>query len=478
MIVSRPAFTGPELCAYEAHEVVAMLKRGEISPRDCIDAALARIETVEPAINAIPTICADRAYAAAEALDSTEADAAGWLAGLPLGIKDLNDVAGVRTTYGNRALADYVPDTSDMLVSRIESRGGIVIGKTNTPEFGAGANTFNDVFGVTRNPWDPVLNAGGSSGGAAASLATGETWLSHGSDHGGSLRTPAGYCGIVGMRPSPGRAAGASNAGFMIEGIDGPMARSVRDCALFLDAMSGFNPESPISFPGDEHGSFQDAVIRATPKIKIAFSADLGGMAQVDAEVLSHLQGVMQAMESAGADVRETCPELPNLERTYHTLRGIGYATSAQRMPEAVSRAVKQTIVQNVALGRALTIDDIADANLDRTIIYNNMVRPHHIVIDNGTIQIGVCNIIDGQSAPKRHILHNRLFYCARHRFWHALCRCRITNAAKCMVGTLQIGQFGAGFPNIGTGRFHRLHDTLQMAQYLGINLCHAPQIG
>ena len=375
MIVSRPAFTGPELCAYEAHEVVAMLKRGEISPRDCIDAALARIETVEPAINAIPTICADRAYAAAEALDSTEADAAGWLAGLPLGIKDLNDVAGVRTTYGNRALTDYVPDTSDMLVSRIESRGGIVIGKTNTPEFGAGANTFNDVFGVTRNPWDPVLNAGGSSGGAAASLATGETWLSHGSDHGGSLRTPAGYCGIVGMRPSPGRAAGASNASFMIEGIDGPMARSVRDCALFLDAMSGFNPESPISFPGDEHGSFQDAVIRATPKIKIAFSADLGGMAQVDAEVLSHLQGVMQAMESAGADVRETCPELPNLERTYHTLRGIGYATSAQRMPEAVSRAVKQTIVQNVALGRALTIDDIADANLDRTIIYNNMVR-------------------------------------------------------------------------------------------------------
>ena len=152
MIVSRPAFTGPELCAYEAHEVVAMLKRGEISPRDCIDAALARIETVEPAINAIPTICTDRAYAAAEALDSTEADAAGWLAGLPLGIKDLNDVAGVRTTYGNRALADYVPDTSDMLVSRIESRGGIVIGKTNTPEFGAGANTFNDVFGVTRNP--------------------------------------------------------------------------------------------------------------------------------------------------------------------------------------------------------------------------------------------------------------------------------------------------------------------------------------
>ena len=172
MTDSRPAFTGPELCAREAHEIVTMLKRGDISPHDCIDAALARIEAVEPSINAMPTICAERAYAAAKALkataaDRTEQDAAGWLAGLPLGIKDLNDVAGVRTTYGNRALAANVPAANDPIVSRIESRGGIVIGKTNTPEFGAGANTFNDVFGVTRNPWDPVLNAGGSSGGAA-----------------------------------------------------------------------------------------------------------------------------------------------------------------------------------------------------------------------------------------------------------------------------------------------------------------------
>ncbi len=153
------------------------------------------------------------------------------------------------------------------------------------------------------------------------------------------------------------------------------MARSVRDCALFLDAMSGFNPESPISYPACETGSFQDAVLRATPDIRIAFSPDLGGMAQVDAEVLTHLGGVMQAMEAAGAYVEETCPDLPNLERTYHTLRGIGYATSARRMPEAVSKVVKKTIVENVAFGRSLTIDDVADAHLDRTVIYNNMVR-------------------------------------------------------------------------------------------------------
>lgn len=379
MTETRPAFTGPELCALEAHEVVAMLKRGDITPRDCIDAALARIARVEPAINAIPTLCEDRARAAADALESSagngNSNAAGWLAGLPLGIKDLSDVAGVRTTYGTKGYADHIPRTSDTLVTRIESRGGIVIGKTNTPEFGAGANTFNDVLGITRNPWDTTLNPGGSSGGAAASLATGETWLSHGSDHGGSLRTPAGFCGIVGLRPSPGRVAADSNAAFMIEGNEGPMARSARDCALFLDTMAGFDPASPISYPADRDGSFEDAVIRATPDIRIAFSADLNGMAQVDSDVLSHLHSVMHKMQAAGASVEETCPQLPHLERTYHTLRGIGFAIMARRMPADISRHLKATIHQNIARGRALDIDNIADAHLDRTIIYNNMLR-------------------------------------------------------------------------------------------------------
>ena len=260
-----PAFTGPELCRLQAHELVALLKKGEVSPRDCLDAAFARIEAVEPAINAMPTTCPERAYAAADALEG-DSSQPGWLAGLPLGIKDLNPVAGVRTTFGTKGFADFVPEKSDPLVARIEERGGIVAGKTNTPEMGAGANTFNAVFGATLNPWDTVLNPGGSSGGAAAGLATGEVWLSHGSDHGGSLRTPAAYCGIVGMRPSPGRAASASPAGFMTEGTQGPMARSVRDCALFLDCMAGHTPSIPISFPGPEGGSFQDAVIAATPR--------------------------------------------------------------------------------------------------------------------------------------------------------------------------------------------------------------------
>lgn len=204
-----PAFSGPELCRLDAVTVVGLLRRREISPREALDAAYARIAEVEPAINATPTLCRGRAFeaAAAAAEGAAEADHPGWLAGLPLGIKDLTPVAGVRTTFGSQGFADFVPQESDPLVELLEGRGGIVAGKTNTPEFGAGGNTFNAVFGPTRNPWDTSLNAGGSSGGAAASLAAGELWLSHGSDHGGSLRTPAAYCGIVGLRPSPACAA-------------------------------------------------------------------------------------------------------------------------------------------------------------------------------------------------------------------------------------------------------------------------------
>ena len=180
---STPAFTGPEICRLEAHEVVGLLKKGEVSPKELLAAAFARIEAVEPAINAMPTTCRARAEAFAETLDDSHRDHPGWLAGLPLGIKDLDRVKGVRTTYGTKGLADYVPDFSEHFVDRLEERGGIVVGKTNTAEMGSGANTFNDVFGATRNPWDTRMNSAGSSGGAAASLAAGETWLSQGQGH-------------------------------------------------------------------------------------------------------------------------------------------------------------------------------------------------------------------------------------------------------------------------------------------------------
>lgn len=366
-------FTGPELCRLQAYELVALLKSGEIKPQECLDAAYQRIAEVEPAINAMPTICPDRAYAAADKLAGDRTHA-GWLGGVPLGIKDLTPVAEVRTTFGTAGFANFVPEASDPLVTRIESRGGIVVGKTNTPEMGAGGNTFNEVFGATKNPWDTTLNAGGSSGGAAAGLATGAVWLSHGSDHGGSLRTPASFCGVVGLRPSPGRAASAGPAGFTTEGAQGPMARSVRDCAMFLDCMAGHNPAIPMSFPGPESGSFQEAVIAATPDIRIGFSADFNGMAQVDTDVLGHLTKVLKLVEGAGATVEEACPDLANLERTYYRLRGMDMAITASRMPDNISKYFKQTLAENIAFGRAMRIDDIAEAQLDRTVIFNNVV--------------------------------------------------------------------------------------------------------
>src|SRR5512141_2183509 len=200
-----------DLIRLSATEAVARLRNGEISPLELIDAAEQRIAQIEPAVNALPTLCFERARAHARELMAgrrREAEGeAGWLGGLPLAIKDLVDVAGVRTTYGSPIYRDHVPQHSHPLVERIERKGGIVIATSNTPEFGAGGNTFNEVFGRTLNPWNTALTCGGSTGGGAVALATGEVWLAQGSDHGGSLRGPATYCSVVGLRPSPGRVA-------------------------------------------------------------------------------------------------------------------------------------------------------------------------------------------------------------------------------------------------------------------------------
>lgn len=367
-------FTGDDLSSLQAYEVVDLLKRKEVSPKELLDISFARIEAVSPAINASPTICPSRAYEAANKLDHTNADHAGWLGGLPLGIKDLTPVKGVRTTFGTRGLGDHIPDASDPLVERLEKRGGIVVGKTNTPEFGAGGNTFNDVFGPTRNPWDTRLNAGGSSGGAAASIAAGEVWLSHGSDHGGSLRTPAAFCGVVGMRPSPGRiSSGNFDNLYMIEGAQGPMARSTRDCALFLDAMAGFDRRYPLSIPAPE-GSFQDAVLRADSKLRIAYSPDLNGFSPVDTEVSEHLEGVLGLLTREGAVVEQTCPDLTGLETAYRSLRGLMWAAMGQGVAPQIRAHFKDTLEENIASGESLGVSDIASAHRTRSGIYTRMV--------------------------------------------------------------------------------------------------------
>ena len=365
----QPPFSGPELCRLEAHEVVELLKNREISPVDLINAAFTRIRQVEPAINAMPILCEERARKVAAQLSL----GAGLLAGLPIAIKDLTLVAGVQATFGTPGLKDYIADQSDPLVERLEGHGGVVIGKTNTPEMGAGGNTFNTVFGATRNPWNIAKNAGGSSGGAAASLASGEVWLSHGSDLAGSLRTPAAYCGVIGLRPSPGRAGGGpTTISFNQEAVQGPMARSITDIALFLDAMTGFDPRQPLSLDGPAE-PFSEAIRHSDGRVRIAYSATLNGFAEVEPEMDAVLRHAVLAMERDGAEIGEECPELPDLYDTYVTLRAMTWASLPGRMPDAIQNQYKRTLRENIALGRTLSAERIYDAHRARSVLYDRM---------------------------------------------------------------------------------------------------------
>lgn len=368
-------FTGPDLCAMTAVQVVGLLKARKVSPVELVEASANRIAQVEPAVNATVTTCIDRArdHAARIPRGSGDWSSPGSLAGLPIAIKDLNAVAGVRTTWATRAFADFVPTESDPLVERLEARGGIVMGKTNSPEMGAGANTFNAVFGATRNPWDTRLNAGGSSGGAAVSLATGEVWLSHASDLAGSGRTPAAYCGVVGLRPTPGRAGGGpALIAFEREGISGPMARNVADCALFLDAMTGWDPRMPVSLDAPAT-PFLDATMAEPGPIRVAISTTLGGLAPVEAAIAEPIANAMSALQGHGVRVAETCPDLTGLNRTYDTLRGIHYAALLDRMPDEVKANFKDTLKGNIAAGLRIEAPDIYDAMRARTELYHRM---------------------------------------------------------------------------------------------------------
>lgn len=378
MTMSRPArsFTGPELCALSARVVVDMLRRAEISPNELLEAAWRRMDQVEPQVNA--TVIRDEARALTS-LQSLEERSArngshrGWLAGLPVGIKDLIAVAGMRGTAGSPALVDFVADESDALISRLEDRGAIIAGKTNTPEFGAGGNTTNAVFGATRNPWNTSRNAGGSSGGAAASLAAGEVWLSHGSDLAGSLRTPAALCGVIGLRPSPGRCGGApADTAFALEAVQGPMARDVRDTALFLDAMCGFDPRHPLSLEEPVVG-FQDALDQPPGPIRIAFAEDQNGFAPVEPPVRRALRVAMATVDGAGVTVDVACPDLVDLGRTYATLRGVHYASVAARLPQSIQAHFKPTLQRNRDQGLALTPEEIFEAQRARTRLYHTM---------------------------------------------------------------------------------------------------------
>ncbi|HET9902377.1 MAG TPA: amidase family protein [Xanthobacteraceae bacterium] len=349
----------------EARAVVARLRSGELTPHDLLDALQQRIARVDPTVNALPTLCFERARAQADRLVARPPAERGPLAGLPVPIKDLTDVAGVRTTYGSPIFADHVPEKSNILVERLEANGGIVYAKSNTPEFGAGANTFNEVFGATRNPWNTSRSAAGSSGGAAVALATGMAWVAHGSDMGGSLRNPASFCGVVGLRPSVGRVA--KTPGAQIDGtlsVEGPMARDVEDLALLLDAMSGEHPADPLSLPSPPT-CFQEAVRSGWKPRRVAYSPDLG-ITPVDPQVRAVTRAAAERLSREGIAVEEAHPDFSEAHECFQTLRALSFAVSRVKLLRHHRDLLKPEVVWNIEKGLALTAEEIARAQAQR----------------------------------------------------------------------------------------------------------------
>jgi amidase len=357
-----------DLTSLPAREVARLLERREVSPLELIDAALARIAAVDPLVNAVPTLCPERARARARRIMGmpAPADRRGWLGGLPVLIKDMVEVAGVRTTQGSPIFKDHVPERSAYEVERIEAKGGVVLGKTNTPEFAAGANTFNELFGVTRNPWNTALTCGGSSGGSAVALATGMVWLADGSDFGGSLRIPASFCGVVGLRPSPGRVpSGPSALPFATLSVEGPMARDVRDLALFLDTMAGFDPRDPRSFDAPAM-PFAEAALRPVELRRVAFSPDLGGITPVDAEVAAICRRAALRFGELGAEVVEGSPDLGSATEAFTTLRAAQFVATKALLLERHRTLLKPEVIWNIEHGLRLDAATIGQAERQR----------------------------------------------------------------------------------------------------------------
>jgi amidase len=345
--------------------VLEKLNTGEVTPLDLLDALEARIAEVDGRINALPTLCFDRARDHARDLMKRPVAERGLLAGMPVPIKDLTAVAGVLTTQGSPIFKDHVPTRSDILVEHLEANGGVIYAKSNTPEFGAGANTFNEVFGATRNPWDLSRSAAGSSGGAAAALASGTAWLAHGTDLGGSLRNPASFCGIVGMRPSFGRVAHSRGQVDRTVSMHGPMARNVEDLALLLDAMSGEHPADPLSRQAPPT-SFRAAARSGVRPKRIAYSPDLG-ITPVDPEVAAITRQAAMRFAEAGAIVEEAHPDLREAHECFHVLRAYDYVLTKAALLRDKRDLLKPEVIWNIEAGLKLTMADLERAQAQRS---------------------------------------------------------------------------------------------------------------
>ncbi|MDD9347261.1 amidase [Mumia sp.] len=352
-----------------AREMAAAVARREVSARELLTLHLDRIARVNGTVNALVSIDVDRAHAQAAAADDLTSSGAelGALHGLPYAVKDTHHVAGWRTTFGSPVMADHVSAYDELVVERVRAAGAVVVAKSNTPEFAAGSHTFNPVFGTTVNPYDTGRSAGGSSGGAAAALASGMVALADGSDMGGSLRNPASFCNVVGLRPTWGRVPTWPTWNLWeTVSVQGPLARDVGDLAMLLGVLAGPDPRVPTadSTPG---AVFADPAPVGLRGLRVALSVDLGGAFEVDRSVADVVRAAGVDLAGAGAQVEEAWPELPDAEATFRTLRAwlMDYTLGAvlDRRPGDV----KESLADNIRAGRPLTGRDVAEAYAGRS---------------------------------------------------------------------------------------------------------------
>ncbi|HET9896799.1 MAG TPA: amidase [Streptosporangiaceae bacterium] len=361
-----------DLCASDAITLAGLLRTRQVSAREVISAHIERVLAVDPTVNAIVTRTFDQALAKAAAADDALATGRviGLLHGLPVAHKDLAETKGVRTTYGSKLFADHVPERDALVVSRMSAAGGISLGKTNTPEFGAGSHTVNEVFGATRNPYNLGRSAGGSSGGAAAALAARMICLADGSDLGGSLRNPASFCNVVGLRPSPGRVPtwpGSDVTDTL--GVTGPMARTVADVALLLAVVAGPDPRVPLALDEAPPALTDPAVVcrlltRDVTGLRVGWSDDLG--LPVDPAVRAVLAQARQVLAELGCEIVELAPDLSGADEVFRTWRAFRFVTNYGPLLGAHGGQLGANVTWNTEQGLKLTLADLSRATVLR----------------------------------------------------------------------------------------------------------------
>lgn len=363
-----------------AQQLAAKIAQQEVRSLDAVNACFEQIDRHDATLKAFITTCREEAIAAAQQADelTQKGEILGPLHGVPIAIKDLAATANIRTTYGSLLYQDYVPTYDDLCVARLKAAGAIIIGKTNTPEFGMGAHATNALCGPTATPYAPDRSSGGSSGGAAVAVATGMAYLAHGTDMGGSVRTPASFCDVVGLRPSAGRIPRVPKM-LLWESLvtDGVLARSVEDAALMLSVMAGFDARDPVSLaPAKwEVPEFSEEMCdRLYGKIRLGFSTDLG-IAVIDPEVRDGFEEAIARMGSLCERIAATHPDCTEAQKTFESLR-VGIIHQAhrhhlQRYPDQISSSVRWNIEQGIGL----SAQDYLQAEVERGQLYQRFLN-------------------------------------------------------------------------------------------------------